>query len=88
MENFNKSADAGMDIVFSFIKERMKARNMPQYKLAKIVGVSEGTLIRNFSKETEMSLRTYLKICGALELNPYLIPKEMDKTDFIRMYFN
>lgn len=88
MENYNKSADIGMDIMFSFIKKRMKDCKIPQYKLAQKIGISEATLIRNFSKDTEMSLRTYLKICGVLELNPYLIPKEIDKTKFIKMNFN
>ena len=66
----------------------MKKLKIPQYKLAEMVGISETTLIRNFTKETEMAHTTFLKICGALDIHPYLIPKEHDNTQFMKMYFN
>jgi len=88
MANFDNSAQMAIDITFKFIKERMKEKGVAQYKLAEIIGVSEVTLIRNFKKETEMSLSTYMKICGALELRPYLIPAEIDGEMPSRLHFN
>lgn len=88
MENYNKSASYGIDLTFNFIKERMKELGISQVKLSEMIAINESTLIRNFKKETEMSLSTYLKICGALKLRPYLIPAEMDQTEFQRMFFN
>jgi len=88
MANYNNSSDFGSDLIFSFFKERMKEKKVTQKKLAELIEVNESTLIRNFKKDTKMELETYLKICGALDLHPYLIPKEIDKTEFQRMFFN
>lgn len=35
-----------------------------------------------------MSLENFLKICGALEIRPYLIPKEDDSNQMNYMHFN
>ncbi|NCP52967.1 MAG: helix-turn-helix transcriptional regulator [Flavobacteriales bacterium] len=88
MQNYNISSKMGKDPIFSFIKERMKEKNISQLKLAELIDLNESTLIRNFKGETEMLLITYLKICGALEINPYMIPKENDNSEFHRMFFN
>lgn len=88
MENYNNAASVAIDMTFTFIKGRMKELKIPQYKLAEMIGVSELTLIRNLKKETEMSLSTYFKICGALQLRPYLIPSENDDTKMNRMHFD
>lgn len=88
MQNYNNSAKMGKDLIFSFIKERMKEKNISQLKLSELIDLNESTLIRNFKGETEMLLITYLKICGALEINPYMIPKENDNSEFHRMFFN
>lgn len=88
MRSYDNSANLGSDIIFKFIKERMKEKKITQKKLSELIGVNESTLVRNFKKETEMLFSTFLKICGALELNPYLIPKEINKDEFERIYFN
>ncbi|CAL2106698.1 XRE family transcriptional regulator [Tenacibaculum sp. 190524A02b] len=88
MASYDNSADLGRDVIFKIFKDRMKEKKITQKKLSELIGVNESTLIRNFKKETEMLLTTHLKICGALELNPYFIPKEMDKRDFERIDFN
>jgi len=88
MSNFDNAANVGFDLQIKYFRERMKELKIPQYKLAEMVGISELTLIRNFKKETEMAHTTFLKICGALQINPYLVPKEIDKTEFLKMYFN
>ncbi len=88
MANFDNSADMAKQIIFKYIKERMGEMHISQYKLSVAIGVSELTLIRNFRGETEMSVSTLLKICGALELRPYLIPAEIDETEMKRIFFN
>lgn len=72
MKNYNKIISHDMDLCFEFIKDRMKELNIPQYKLAEMIGMAECTLIRNFKKETEMSFRNYIKICEALKLINYI----------------
>ncbi|CAL67368.1 helix-turn-helix domain-containing protein [Christiangramia forsetii] len=88
MGKFDKSSDVATDMIFKFIKDRMKEKQITQFELAEMIGINESTLIRNFKKETAMPLATYLKICGALELRPYLIPAEADKNYMQRMFFN
>lgn len=88
MQNYDNSANMGRDFIFKYFKDRMKEKKITQKKLSEMISVNESTLVRNFKKETEMLFSTYLKICGALELNPYLIPKEIDNNEFQRMFFN
>lgn len=88
MENYNKSSEYAKDLIFKFIKERMKEKGITQFKLSKLIHVNESTLVRNFKGETEMLLSTYLKICGALDLRPYLIPSEVDNNDLNFLSFN
>lgn len=66
----------------------MKELGISQLKLSELIEVNESTLIRNFKKETEMSLATYFKICGVLKLRPYLVPAELDDTEMNRVNFN
>jgi transcriptional regulator with XRE-family HTH domain len=87
MPNYNISSDLGKQLIFDFIKERMQEKKITQLKLSKLIEINESTLIRNFKGETEMLLTTYLKICGALELRPYLIPSEIDENELKRLFF-
>ena len=88
MPNYNINSDLGKQLIFDFIKERMQEKKITQLKLSKLIEINESTLIRNFKGETEMLLTTYLKICGALELRPYLIPSEIDENELKRLFFN
>ena len=88
MPNYNMSSDLGKQLIFDFIKERMQEKKITQLKLSELIEINESTLIRNFKGETEMLLTTYLKICGALELRPYLIPSEIDENELKRLFFN
>lgn len=88
MANFYNSADFGKQLIFNFIKERMEENKITQYKLAQLTGIPENTLSQNFNKTSKMSLDNFLKILGALELRPFLIPAEIDKTEMQRMFFN
>ena len=85
---FDNSADFGKQMIFNFIKERMKEKKITQYKLAQLTGIPENTLSQNFNNLSEMSLSNFLKILGALELNPFLIPKEIDKSEYQRIFFS
>lgn len=88
MANFDNSADMGKQIIFKFIKERMEEKKISQLKLSELIGVNESTLIRNLKNESEMSFSNLLKICGALELRPFFIPAEVDKTEYQRIFFS
>ena len=88
MENYKQASSAGQDIIFKYIKSRMKEKKVTQNQLAETLQVGVTTLIRYFKKETPMPLGIYLEICGILELRPYLIPKESDTTEMHRMFFN
>jgi len=88
MPNYNISSDLGKQLIFDFIKERMQEKKITQLKLSELIKINESTLIRNFKGETEMLLTTYLKICGALELRPYLIPSEIDENELKKLFFN
>jgi len=81
MGNFDNAAKVGKQMIFKFIKERMKEKRITQFNLSEIIEINESTLIRNFKGDTEMPLATYLKICGALEIRPYLVAKEDDDDD-------
>jgi transcriptional regulator with XRE-family HTH domain len=87
MPNYNISSDLGKQLIFDFIKERMQEKKITQLRLSELIEINESTLIRNFKGETEMLLTTYLKICGALELRPYLIPSEIDENELKRLFF-
>lgn len=65
------------------ISQRLKDEKygMSKYKLAQIADVSESTISRFFNQETDLTIFNFLKICYALQLNPYLIPEELDSEE-------
>lgn len=81
MPNYNNAAQMGKELFFKYITERRKELGISQLKLSQLIEMDESTLIRNLKSETEMTLLTFIKICGALEIRPYLIPKESDDTE-------
>jgi DNA-binding Xre family transcriptional regulator len=89
MENYNQAAKTGFQMEIQFLKERMKVKKISLKKLSELTEVSTSTLTRNFNRETEMLHITFLKICGALEVQPWLVPREVSKDEsFKRIYFN
>lgn len=88
MSNYNQSSDYGKKIIFQFLEKRMKEKDISRYRLSKMTEIPENTLSMNFNNNSEMSLVNFLKICGALELRPYLIPAEADETELNRIFFN
>ncbi len=88
MANFDNSAQMGKQMFFNYIQERMEERQITQYRLAQLTGVPESVLSKNFTGHSEMSVLTFLKILGALEIRPFLIPAELDKTEMQRIFFS
>ena len=88
MANFDKSAEMASQLIRSFLKERMEEKKITQEELSNLTGVSVRTLQRNLSGETEMAFSSFLKICGALEIRPYLVPAEVDGEMPNRIFFN
>ncbi|WP_430468334.1 helix-turn-helix domain-containing protein [Winogradskyella ouciana] len=68
----------------SMLSTRLKGEThgMSKYSLSKIAHISESTISRFFSQETDLTLTNFFKICYALKLNPYLIPEELDSEEF------
>ncbi|MEM5566192.1 helix-turn-helix transcriptional regulator [Psychroserpens sp. AS72] len=68
----------------TMIDKRLKSEEygMSKYQLSKLSGVSESTISRYFSQETDISITNFFKICHALKFNPYLIPFELDTEEF------
>lgn len=88
MGNYKQASIQGQEIILTYLKKRMKEKGIFQKDLSKVLEVSEMTLTRYFKRQTPMPLGVYLEICGALELRPYLIPKESDNTEMMEMFFN
>lgn len=88
MENYNMAAHEVEKIYRKYIHERMKDINMTQYRLSQVTDLSESTISRWLKGESNITLNSFLRILGALEIRPYLIPAEDDDTEMQRMYFN
>lgn len=88
MKNYKHASTEGQKIVLSFFKKRMKEKGITQKELSEILKVGVTTLIRYLKIETPMPFGIYLEICGALELRPYLVPKELDDTQMNYVDFN
>lgn len=88
MGNFDNATKVGKQMIFKFIKERMKEKGFTYQELSDAIGINKSTLVRNFQGDSEMLLSTYLKICGSLELRPYLVAKEDDDNEMEFMHFN
>lgn len=82
------AANEGEKLIRQFIQERMKERGITQYRLSQLTDLAESTISRWLNGSSSISLNTYLKILGALEIRPYLIPAEDDDTEMQRMFFN
>jgi DNA-binding Xre family transcriptional regulator len=74
--------------IFKHFKRRMNQKKISQKDLVEIIGVSRTTLHRNFKGDSEMPLSTYLKICEVLDLEPILVPTELNspKYNYLDVY--
>lgn len=88
MTNFNMAANEGEKLTRQFILDRMDEKGITRYQLQQLTGLNRTTIGRWLDGETSISFNNYLKILGALEIRPYLVPAEMDKNEMVRMFFN
>jgi len=88
MSDYNTSVEYGYNLVLKLFKDRMEELSITNYKLSKLTGISRSTIGDYFSKKNEMSFKNQLKICAALEINPYWIPKELDDNQMQYLNFN
>ena len=72
----------------NYIKDRLHDLDMNMKTLSEKTDIPYTTLYDNFKKKNKISLLNFFKICAALDLNPYLVPKEMDENDKDYIHFN
>lgn len=81
--------DMAMKLFINAFKERQAQLGISRYRLSKISGIKESNISRIWSGESkEITLPTFFRLCHALEINPYLVPKELDKNKKQYMHFN
>lgn len=70
-------------ITHKYITEVIHERGFSNYALAKIAGLNR-QIIDSYMKDPayNLTLESYFRICGALQLHPYLIPAEQDQSHF------
>jgi len=70
------SINGGSEDILEVLMARMKEKEMTVYKLSKLTRIPQSTLSRYFNKKIDMSLKSYLSICDALNLRIYMQPDE------------
>lgn len=88
MSKFNMAANEGEKLVRQFIGEHMDELGITRYRLQQLTGINRSTIGRWLDGETSISVNNYLKILGALEIRPYLIPAEDDDIEMVRVFFS
>lgn len=88
MKNFNQATIEGENGTRRFIQSRMEKKGISMYRLAQLTDLNRTTIARWLDGEMGISLANFLKILGALEIRPYLVPAENDENEIIRQYFN
>ena len=76
-------------IILDFIKKRQADLGMTDYRLSKLSGVNKGNLSKIMSGEnTQITIDTYLRLCGALGIRPHMIVDEDDDKPYNYEHFN
>ena len=88
MTNYKQNSRLGQDLILTYFSDRMKSKKISKEQLAQTLEISVTTLWRYFKKKSPMPLGIYLEICGALDVRPYLIPRENDNTEMKQMFLN
>lgn len=88
MANFNMASAEAEKMIRKFIEDRMEEKGITRYRLQQLTDLNRTTIARWLNGETSISFNNYLKILGALEIRPYLIPAEDDDNEMQRMFFN
>ena len=87
-ENHNMAANEDEKMIRKFIEDRMEEKGITRYRLQQLTDLNRTTIARWLDGETSISFNNYLKILGALEIRPYLIPAEDDDNEMVRVFFN
>lgn len=85
MTDYNITANEGEKLTRDFIQRRMEEKAITMHRIQKLTGVNETTVGRWLRGETSISFNNFLKICGALDIRPYLTP---DGGETIGVFFN
>ena len=83
------SINRAKQFTHKFIFDRKKELNLSNYRLAQIAGINR-QIIDSYTKEPlyNLTLENYFRICGALNLRPYLVPAELDNNEMHFEHFN
>ena len=82
------AANEAEKMIRKVVENRMAEKGITRYRLAQLTEINRSTIGRWLDGETSISVNNYLKILGALEIRPYLIPAEDDDNEMQRMFFN
>lgn len=82
------AAKIARKLIIDLFQNRLDQWEKTRYWLAKKSGIPEGTLSRYWNYESDMPLINLLRICGALEIRPYFILKELDENHIQNMDLN
>ena len=82
-DNFNMSATESEKMIRKLVEDRMEEKGITRYRLQQLTGLNRTTIGRWLDGETSISFNNYLKILGALEIRPYLIPAEDDDNEMM-----
>ena len=89
MAKYELPAQRGIKLIMSkVIIPRMDEREITRYRMSKELGVHQSTIKRWLECTIDISLKDFLRICGLLEINPYLLPKENDDNPKTYEHFN
>jgi hypothetical protein len=86
--NYLAAAKESQKITINYWQSILEDDNKSIGWLAKKSGISRSVLYDYWAGKVDMSLINYYRICGALELRPYLVPKDNDDNTIINMGFN
>jgi transcriptional regulator with XRE-family HTH domain len=86
--DFLAAAKESQKITIKYWQDCLNEAGHSRYWLANKSGLSQSLLSDYWTGKVDMSLINYYRICGALELRPYLIPKELDKNNIRNVDFN
>lgn len=85
---YSHASEIAEQMIWKIIEARRKYKGLTIEKLGSMVGLDQSNYSRYKNGHVSVPLKVILSICGALELNPYLIPKELDKNDKNFIHFN
>ncbi len=87
--NFNQAAMRGQQIIIEkLILPRMREKKLSPEKIGALTGLNYSTIYKWMSGNINISLLNFLKICGALDINPFFEVNEEESPEMWYEYFN